>query len=303
MHSTLSTTYEELRPYFSEGAKIVLSFFLVATVIIFALHTYLSVAYPYSLDYGEAPLIDQAVRLSAGENIYRSDVNTPPYTIANYPPLYVISLIPFLNWFDSPFQMARVISVIATLLSGAFIGLIIYTLSKNRFAALVAAIIFLASPYVVQWSARARIDSLALAFATGALFVLVRWPKARWTWLIGGLLFVAAIYTRQSYVLAAPLAGFVWLWTQDKRRAVSLALLVGGLGIALFLIINTLTNGGFYYNIVTANVNEFAWERLRENLAQLWWDNYLILGLSAVFLFIGWRTQKSWPGTGTASAR
>ena len=115
----------------------------------------------------------------------------------------------------------------------------------------------------------------------------MRWPKARWTWLIGGLLFVAAIYTRQSYVLAAPLAGFVWLWTQDKRRAVSLALLVGGLGIALFLIINTLTNGGFYYNIVTANVNEFAWERLRENLARLWADNYIILALGVVFLFIG----------------
>src|SRR5829696_6782800 len=176
MRSAFSTTSEELRSYLNEAAKIVLGLFLVATVIIFALHTYLSVAYPYSLDYGEAPLIDQAVRLSRGENIYRADISTPPYTIANYPPLYVISLIPFLNWFDSPFHMARVISVIATLLSGAFISLIIYTLSKSRYAALAAAILFFASPYVVQWSVRARIDSLALAFATGALFVLVRWP-------------------------------------------------------------------------------------------------------------------------------
>ena len=295
MRSALSTTSEELRPYFSEGVKIVLGFFLLATVIIFALHTYLSVAYPYSLDYGEAPLIDQAVRLSRGENIYRTDISIPPYTITNYPPLYIVSLIPFLNWFDSPFHMPRVISVIATLLSGAFISLIIYTLSKNRYAAMVAAILFLASPYVVQWSVRARVDSLALAFATGALFVLVRWPKERWSWLLGGLLFVAAIYTRQSYALAAPLAGFVWLWTQEKRRAFSMALLVGGLGIAIFLLINTLTNGGFYYNIVTANVNAFAWERLMENLAQLWRDNYIILVLSALFLFIGWRTQKSWP--------
>ena len=44
MRSTLSTTSEELRPYFSEGAKIVLGFFLVAAVIIFSLHAYLSVA-------------------------------------------------------------------------------------------------------------------------------------------------------------------------------------------------------------------------------------------------------------------
>jgi hypothetical protein len=295
MLSTLSTTSEKLRPYFSEGAKIVLGFFLTAAAIIFVLHTGLSVAYRYSLDYGEAPLIDQAIRLSAGENIYRPDISTPPYTIANYPPLYVISLIPFLNWFDSPFHMARVISVIATLLSGAFIGSIIHTLSNNRYAALIAAMLFLASPYVVQWSGLARIDSLALALATGALFVLVRWPNERWSWLVGGLLLIAAIYTRQSYALAAPLAGFVWLWTRDKRRAISLALLVSGLGIALFFLVNILTDGGFYYNIVTANVNEFAWERLKDNLGQLWRDHYIILVLSALFLFVGWRSQKSWP--------
>jgi len=295
MRSTLSTAHEELRPYFSEGAKIVLSFFLVAAVIIFSLHAFLSVAYRYSLDYGEAPLIDQAIRLSAQENIYRPDISTPPYTIANYPPLYVISLIPFLNWFDSPFHMARVISVMATLLSGAFISLIIFNFSKNRFAALIAAMLFFASPYVVQWSGLARIDSLALALATGALFVLVRWPKERWGWIAGGLLLVAAAYTRQSYALAAPLAGFVWLWIQEKRHAIALALLVGGLGIALFLLINILTDGGFYYNIITANVNAFSWERLKDNLAQLWRDNYIILALSALFLFIGWRSQKSWP--------
>ncbi len=295
MNSTFSITSEKLRPYFSEGAKIVLGSFMVAAVIIFALYAAMAVTYRYSLDYGEAPLIDQAVRLSAGENIYRPDISTPPYTIANYPPLYVISLIPVLNWFDSPFHMARVISVIATLFSGVFISLIIFSFSKNRLAALVAAILFLASPYVVQWAGLARIDSLALAFATGALFVLVRWPKERWGWIAGGLLLIAAAYTRQSYALAAPLAGFVWLWTQDRRRAFWLALLVGGLGMALFFLINTLTTGGFYYNIVSANVNAFSWERLKGNLAQLWRDNYIILVLSALFLFIGWRSQKSWP--------
>ena len=295
MNSTFSITSEKLRPYFSEGAKIVLGSFMVAAVIIFALYAAMAVTYRYSLDYGEAPLIDQAVRLSAGENIYRPDISTPPYTIANYPPLYVISLIPVLNWFDSPFHMARVISVIATLFSGVFISLIIFSFSKNRLAALVAAILFLASPYVVQWAGLARIDSLALAFATGALFVLVRWPKERWGWIAGGLLLIAAAYTRQSYALAAPLAGFVWLWTQDRRRAFWLALLVGGLGMALFFLINTLTTGGFYYNIVSANVNAFSWERLKGNLAQLWRDNYIILVVSALFLFIGWRSQKSWP--------
>ena len=41
--------------------------------------------------------------------------------------------------------------------------LTIQTLHKDRLGALTAAFIFLASPYVVQWSGRARIDCLALA--------------------------------------------------------------------------------------------------------------------------------------------
>jgi hypothetical protein len=90
--------------------------------------------------------------------------------------------------------------------------------------------------------------------------------------LIGvALLLTAAIFTRQSYGLAAPLAAFVWLLARDWRQAIRLALLVGGLGLFLFLLINSLTQGGFLFNIVTANVNEFRidllkynWDRVRE---------------------------------------
>ncbi|MFN2151745.1 MAG: hypothetical protein ACK2T5_09125 [Anaerolineales bacterium] len=317
--SKISLFLENLRPHFSEGVYIIIWFFLIASAVIFVLHSLLSVSFPYSLDYGEAPLIDQAMRLSAGQNIYRSDLATPPYTIANYPPLYVLSLIPFLNWFDSPFPMARVVSVMATLCSAIFIALTVKSLSKaasdrlvipgegptrlqrmartlnvNLFPALIAALFFLASPYVVQWSGRARIDSLALAFATAALFVLARWPRARWSWAVAGLLLVAAAYTRQSYALAAPFAAFVWLWVHNKRRALGLALLVGGLGLALFLLLNLITHGGFYYNIVTANVNEFGWDRLKDNLTRLWDDSYIILLLAILFLLLGWRGSKEW---------
>ncbi|NUM45434.1 MAG: exo-alpha-sialidase [Anaerolineales bacterium] len=315
--SFLSSNVDNLRPYFYEGVKIILFFFLVASGIIFILHSGLSIAHPYPLDYGEAPLVDQAMRMAKGENIYRATLDTPPYTIANYPPLYIVSLIPFLNTFASPFHMARAVSVVATLLSALFIGLTVYTFTPSyrlhpegsteptnqqtnkkppqTLPALVAALFFLASPYVTQWAGRARIDSLALAFATAALYVMARWPKSRWGWIGGGLLLVAAAYTRQSYALAAPLAGFVWLFTQDKRKAIGLALLVGGLGAALFFLLNTLTDGGFYYNIITANVNEFGWDRLKNSLTDLWNLSYIILLLGALFLLLGWRAQKSWP--------
>ncbi len=287
--------FQNLQPYISQGVRITWWFFPPVVAVIFLFHGLLSIAHPYSLDYGEAPLIDQAVRLATGENIYRPDLSTPPFTIANYPPLYVLSLLPTLDWLDNPFHLARAVSFAAAILSAVFIGLTVQALTEDRFAALTAFFFFLASPYIVKWSGRARIDMLALAFATAALFVFARWPRQRGVWVAGGLLLVAAAYTRQSYALAAPLAGFVWLWTQDRRRAIGLALLVGGLGLGLFLLLNALTGGGFFYNIVTANINEFGWERLRNHLSGLWDTHWPALTSSLIFLALGWRNLKPWP--------
>ena len=283
-----------LSPYVKEAAKIVIWFFLIASLIIFSLHAVLSIAHPYPLDYGEAPLINQAMQLANGENIYRSNIDNPPFTITNYPPLYVISLLPFINSGANMFQIGRVISFLATIGSAVFLGLLTHHFFKNRLAAFTTAALFLSFPYVVEWSVRARIDCLALAFASAALFILARWPKSRWALFGGGVLLVAAAYTRQSYALAAPLGAFAWLWTQDKRRAIQLAVLVGGLGGLLFLLVNYLTNDGFYYNIITANVNEFGWDRLRHNLLGLWENAAIILVLSLIFLVISWKYIKGW---------
>jgi len=271
----------KLAPYFKSNVTIVIWFFFSAVLTIFTLHSILSITHPYSLDYGEAPLINQAMRLAAGENIYRPTLETPPFTIANYPPLYVLSLIPFLNIFESPFHMGRVISFASTLASAVFLSLTIFGLFKNRLAAITTGIFFLSFPYVVEWSVRARIDCLALAFATGALYIFVRWPRSRWGFFGGGILLIAA-------------AAFFWLWRQDKKRAIQLAILVGGVGGMLFLLINTLTDGGFTYNIITANVNEFGWERLRNHLEGLWKNAGIILVMSAFFALAAWKYVKGW---------
>ena len=293
MKNKFSSLSDTLAPYFEEGAKIILSFFCFAVMVIFLLYSVLAITHPYPLDYGEAPLIDQASRLTEGQNIYRANLDAPPYTIANYPPLYAISLIPFLNIFESPFHIGRMISFLATLGSAIFLGLTIFRLFQNRFAAITTSFLFLSFPYVVSWASLTRIDSLALAFATAAIYLVSR-PKSRWALWGGGLLLVAAAYTRQSYALAAPLAAFVWLWTQEKRRAVQLALVVGGVGIALFGVINALTGGGFFYNIVTANVNEFGWERLWDHLKALSEKAPIILAMGGIFFIGAWKELKGW---------
>jgi len=272
--------------FLEEAASVILLAYLSLAAAIFLSYEILAVSHPYPLDYGEAPLVDQAMRLIAGQAIYRPDLSLPPYTISNYPPLYVLALVPGVWLFGPNFWAGRVISVLCALGTGALLALTIDAYTQDRATALMTGLLFLAIPYVVSWSSLLRIDLLALALSMAALYVLVRWPAARWGTLVGALLLVGAIYTRQSYALAAPLAAFVWLVVHDWRRALGLAALVGGLSLALFLVLNTLTRGGFYFNVVTANVNEFGMERLEWNLRRLRDTAPYLLALGGVSLFL-----------------
>lgn len=268
-----------LGPFLDDGAKIFFFVFSGAALIICLLYQLVAIPHPYSLDYGEAPLVDQAMRLAAGQNVYRADLSTPPYTISNYPPLYITILAISVKIFGpaDTFLVGRILSALCAWASAVFLVLIVYAPTRDRNAALTAGLVFLAFPFVVYWSPLLRIDMLALALSLGGLCLLVtgltqQGQAISRRRLVGvALLLAAAIYTRQSYGLASPLAACVWLLARDWRAALRLALMVGALGLALFLILNTLTSGGFFFNIVTANVNEFQrellewnWQRVRE---------------------------------------
>jgi hypothetical protein len=283
-----------LKPFITDGAKVMLRLFLGVAVVLFIIHALLSIFFPYPLDYGEAPLVDQAMRLAAGQNIYRTEVALPPYTIANYPPVYPLALAPFAHS-GVAFLAGRAISVLSAIATAIFLGLIIYYASQDRLSALASGAIFLAIPYVVHWSGLLRVDLLALALSTAALYLLIRSSGSRWGIAGAGLLLVAAIYTRQSYALAAPLAAVAWLWSQERRRAIELALLVGGLSLILFVLLNILTGGGFFFNIVTANVNEFIMTQLNWNLGNLASTAPILLILGVLLLFFGRGRMSLWP--------
>jgi hypothetical protein len=284
-----------LGPHVENGARLVLLLFLFLAAVGFLIYQGQALSHPYPLDYGEAPLVDQAMRLAAGQNIYRPDISSPPYTISNYPPLYVLSLVPFVRLFGASFLAGRAVSFLCSLASATFLALIIHAHTEERMAAVTTGLLFLAIPYVVYWSPLLRIDMLALACSTGGLYVLARWPNARWSTVASAVLLVAAIYTRQSYALAAPLAACVWLGMHEWRRAAGLAALVGGLVLALFFVLNALTQGGFFFNVVTANVNEFDIERLEWNLRQFRDAAPVLLLFGGVSLVLAPGRVRLWP--------
>ena len=109
----------------------------------------------------------------------------------------------------------------------------------------------------LTWSPLVRVDLLALFFCLFALcIVFYRWFSWRWT-ILAILFFLASIYTRQSYMLAGPLAAFTWLWGRDRRRAMLFASILFVAVLGLFTGIEISTQGGFSLNIIRANINRF----------------------------------------------
>ena len=263
-------------------------------LMLFLRHGWDALAFPFPLNYGEGPLLDQAVRLANFEGIYSSDLTRAPYTISNYPPFYLLVQAPFVWLFGPELWYGRLISLASVAATALFVALTLFTLTRDRIAAMAAGLTFPAIPYVLRWSSLGRVDLLGLALSWAGLFAVVRWPERRRAMAAAALLFVAAVLTRQTYVLAAPLTAFVWLLVQgQRRRALELAGLGCGLGLASFAALNISTDGGFFLNTVTANINDFRWERVSFNA--------LGAGLACPLLLLGglafaWRSprDKAW---------
>lgn len=236
-------------------------FFLVAilffgvqiwAVIVFLQYAGKALVDPYPLDYGEGAVLDQAIHLFHGENIYRVGFPNPPYVINVYPPLYMLLQVPFLSIWGPAFWYGRIISILSALVTALLIVLVTRQFTRNWFVAISGGLIFLAVPYVVHWAPLFRVDMLALLLSWAGLFVVVRWSNTRWGLVVVAILLTASVYTRQSYLLAGPLTAFCWIWAQTGlKRAFSFALFLAGLLLGLFLFFNVLTKGGFFFNTIT----------------------------------------------------
>lgn len=265
---------------------------LVDGDVMFVEHIGAAIRFPYALDYGEGPLLDQTIRLAHFENIYRRSVDAPPYTISNYPPIFLLLQVPMVWIWGPALWYGRVINLISLLVAAISIALTIYTITGDKIAASVAGLILLPFSFIVHWSAFNRIDSLALGLSCAALWVIVRWGEGRQGLIGGAVLLTAAVYTRQSYALAAPLAAFVWLLRPRNgvwgwRKALSLAAWVAGMGLGVFLLLNLITWGGFYFNIVTANVNPFYWHTVRHYVQEIQKHLPVLLALGVLFMLAG----------------
>jgi hypothetical protein len=270
---------------------------LLVIATVFAMDASRSISFPYPLDYGEGPLLGQTIRLGHLEGIYRPDVASPPYTVSNYPPIFPLVLSPLARLFGPAFWYGRLLSALSLITAAVLVGLILRLLTGDRVASAIGGLSLLAFPPASYWASLYRVDALALALSLAGLFLCAQRPHGRWTVPTAALLLTAAIYTRQSYGLAAPLAACAWLLrVAGWRRAMALIGFMAAIGTVPFVVLDLVSGGGFRFNVITANINAYDPGSLLWYLSDLWTLMPLaLIGTGVYAVLAGWFGVPSWP--------
>lgn len=169
---------------------------LVYFVYIFGLHGYLTVRFPYQLDYGEGPILQLAMRVAEGRSPY-PPVGRPPYEIASYDPLHYLLCGLGVKLFGANFLFGRLLSLVCAVGAAAAAALVAWRHTGHRFATFLAGGLVLAMPHFLVWSTLMRVDMLALGLAMGGYFAFER----GWRW-AGMPLFALGMFTRRTNVAA-----------------------------------------------------------------------------------------------------
>lgn len=248
------------------AALVLLALALLAkTVASFALSAEMFL-YPFQFDESEGMIVAETMLMARGINIY-ANLTPDLFISAPYPPLYYLLNLPvqlILGDDEPSFKIGRALSLLALLLAGISISGIVWTSTRDRFAAAVTPLLWWSLGLVAYWGTLVKPDMLAVALGLAGLWWLVARPPAYSWWSLP--FFIAAFYTKQTAIAAAA-AAIVWLILTRPRFGLLFGSVYAAAAIFPSLIINWLTEGGYYYHIVT--IHDLPWfpERYAQYLA------------------------------------
>lgn len=252
---------------------------LAAQAAWFLFYSWRALAFPYPLDYGEGPILQLARELAEGRSLY-PPIDRPPYLVASYEPAYQLLCALGVRLFGVQFWFGRLVSVLSVVATAAAAGLVVWELTRQRRAALVAAGAILAMPHVVVWGSFMRVDALALAFAATGFWLFLRGARAG-----AGLLFALGVFTRRTTVAALGASYLEYALDAGLWRAFRAGVLQSLLVALLLLGANRLSQGGLWEHLSlhTATSLGSAWA-----LENAWWLLWSREGPSPLSLWGGW---------------
>jgi hypothetical protein len=163
--------------------------------------------------------------------------------------------------FGVQFWFGRLISVMSVLATALAAALIVWDLTKHRFAAYLAGGCIMAMPHFMVWSTLMRVDAFALGLAAVGFWLFLR--GARWA---GVGLFAVGAFTRRTTIAAMGAAFLNDARTGGLLRAGKLFAAQIALITALFIGANIATRGGMYEQLSlhtsTSLGKAWTWQQL-----------------------------------------
>jgi hypothetical protein len=218
------------------------------------------VVYPYSLDYSEGVIWQQALWIP-GPHMY-GDISHYPFLVFEYPPLYHMFVRTISATGLDTLAVGRAVSVASAVVTAGLIGsLVIYLCSRyGRWQSMVAAMTAATLPFtllpIIAWSTLMRVDLLATSFTfAGVLLAVISLRRPQFLY-ASMLCFVAACMTKQTF-LAAPVATVLVHATRSPRSTARAVAAAGTLGLSIVGALTWLTDGGFLRHIFLYNMNQF----------------------------------------------
>ncbi|MCC7207504.1 MAG: hypothetical protein IT323_09365 [Anaerolineae bacterium] len=234
---------------------------MLGHAVVYAVYAVSLASFPFDYDQGEGFELNDTVLLAQGEWPYR-DNEAFPFYASNYPPLYHVVLIPFARLFGPEYWYGRLAGFAATLVTAWLIGHAVRRATRHTPVAALAGLAYLASNYVYHIGPLFRQHISMVMLETLAVVVIATLDdtpdrRARRLRIVAALVFLLAAGFTKQLAYATCAAVFAWLALRGVRRAIAWGVIFGAVGGAIFLWINVATQGQWWLNIITANVNQF----------------------------------------------
>jgi hypothetical protein len=217
---------------------------------VLAYHLAVTLAFPYDLNYGEGYVLNDAVRLSRGESLY-VDLQQFPMVRSPYPPLFPLVWSALVPLAGPAFWPGRALSVISLIGVAGLVAWSAWRVRRGIWPCVAAVGLVAASPFVYQWAGYARVDLLAVAFATAGV-VVAQWVGGRRGVILAAGLCGLALWTKQT-TITATIAVALALSLRSWRASASFALLVGLPTGLLIIVLNAATGGEFARHVLAGN--------------------------------------------------
>lgn len=236
--------------------------------------------HPYELEWMEGGMLAEVRRVLDGRPLYTApSLDWTPYL---YPPLYVWVSAAVARITTLGLPTLRLVSLVATLATGAALYALVWRETRDRFAGFVAVGLF-AATYRISgaWFDLARVDLLFVALLTTGLAV-ARFATRPSGAAFAALLLVGATATKQAGLLPA-FALLPWMAMRGRRMLLTYALVSGGLLVGATAWLQASTRGWFLY---------YVWEMPRghetaRGVATAFWTDDLLAALPSALLLGG----------------